>query len=128
MDDASTGSNHTQPANPVQGGKRGAQVVSIDCLRQLKERKRLVLELRAPRERILVLWSRRGPYAVESHCPHRLLPLDDAEISGGELTCRAHGWSFSLETGECTNPPSRGAALRRYPVWVADGLLCLDRM
>jgi Fe-S cluster biogenesis protein NfuA/nitrite reductase/ring-hydroxylating ferredoxin subunit len=50
-----------------------------------------------------LLLSRRGVMVscFENACAHLGMPLDDAEVSFGVLTCRHHGFRFSLESGEC---------------------------
>ena len=47
------------------------------------------------------------PALVAARCPHRLVPLDAAGVDGGVLTCRYHGWQFSLD-GTCLRVPSMG--------------------
>jgi nitrite reductase/ring-hydroxylating ferredoxin subunit len=57
-------------------------------------------------------------------CPHLLGPLDDSDISDGELTCPWHGFRFSLSTGECTFPAHATCRLSRQPeLIVTDGRL-----
>jgi nitrite reductase/ring-hydroxylating ferredoxin subunit len=39
-------------------------------------------------------------------CPHQHTPLIDkygGQITGRELTCPMHGWTYNLGTGECIN-------------------------
>jgi len=39
-------------------------------------------------------------------CPHQHTPLVDkygGQISGNDLTCPMHGWTYDLGTGECIN-------------------------
>jgi nitrite reductase/ring-hydroxylating ferredoxin subunit len=36
-------------------------------------------------------------------CPHMLGPLQDADIENGEVVCPWHGYSFNVETRECTS-------------------------
>ena len=40
-------------------------------------------------------------------CPHRLVPLSAASVTGGRLRCAYHGWEFD-ETGTCVLLPSLG--------------------
>jgi len=40
-------------------------------------------------------------------CPHRLVPLSAASVTGGRLRCAYHGWEFD-ETGSCVLLPSLG--------------------
>jgi phenylpropionate dioxygenase-like ring-hydroxylating dioxygenase large terminal subunit len=45
--------------------------------------------------------------AFPARCPHRLVPLRTATVSGGLLRCPAHGWRFDGE-GRCVDIPSLG--------------------
>ncbi|MCW2578666.1 MAG: Rieske (2Fe-2S) iron-sulfur domain protein [Blastococcus sp.] len=45
--------------------------------------------------------------AFPARCPHRLVPLSTATVSGGTLQCPAHGWRFDGE-GRCVDIPSLG--------------------
>ena len=50
-----------------------------------------------------------APALVAPRCPHRLVPLDAAQVADGVLTCRYHGWQFGLD-GSCLRVPSMGDA------------------
>lgn len=43
--------------------------------------------------------------AAQSFCPHMLGPLLEGSLSGDEITCPWHTWTFSLSTGACTAYP-----------------------
>jgi phenylpropionate dioxygenase-like ring-hydroxylating dioxygenase large terminal subunit len=45
--------------------------------------------------------------AFPARCPHRLVPLSTATVTGGLLQCPAHGWRFDGE-GRCVDIPSLG--------------------
>jgi phenylpropionate dioxygenase-like ring-hydroxylating dioxygenase large terminal subunit len=45
--------------------------------------------------------------AFPARCPHRLVPLATATVTGGRLQCPAHGWRFDGE-GRCADIPSLG--------------------
>ncbi|KIY99872.1 Rieske (2Fe-2S) domain protein [Monoraphidium neglectum] len=54
----------------------------------------------------LVLW-RDGGGAWRCHqdaCPHRLAPLSEGRVEGGQLECSYHGWRFD-GAGRCTRIP-----------------------
>ena len=40
--------------------------------------------------------------AVGSLCPHQNASLEGAEVSGGQVVCKRHGYRFDLTTGDCT--------------------------
>jgi len=44
-------------------------------------------------------------------CPHRLGPLDDAEVANGRIRCPWHGYEFDLRTGRSSD----GRGLRLAP-------------
>src|ERR1700761_6314596 len=54
-------------------------------------------------------------HAVDNNCPHRMGPMHEGWVENGELVCPWHGWTFSPETGRCSNA---SGALRVYPVRV----------
>ena len=45
---------------------------------------------------------RRGPrvYALRDRCPHAGAPLSIGHLTGQELMCAWHGWTFDVTTGE----------------------------
>ena len=49
----------------------------------------------------------------DNACAHLGFRLDDGEVRGGVLTCRHHGFTYRLATGECLTAPS--VALAPYP-------------
>ncbi len=51
--------------------------------------------------------------ATQGQCPHAEGPLNEGEVDGVILTCPWHGWSFDLETGQCSE--DEDIVLRRYP-------------
>jgi nitrite reductase (NADH) small subunit len=54
--------------------------------------------------------------ATQGQCPHAEGPLHEGEVDGVVLTCPWHGWTFNLETGECSEDDR--LHLTRYPVRV----------
>lgn len=38
-------------------------------------------------------------YATDNTCPHRGGPLGEGELSGNQITCPWHGWTFDVTTG-----------------------------
>lgn len=57
-------------------------------------------------------------------CPHLGMPLDDAQVENGVLTCRFHGFQFELATGESLTVAE--IALPRLPVEIAAGRVRVD--
>jgi nitrite reductase/ring-hydroxylating ferredoxin subunit/Fe-S cluster biogenesis protein NfuA len=62
--------------------------------------------------------------AFPNACPHLGMPLDDAEIKGGIITCRYHGFRYALADGECLTAPE--IALARLPVSQQAGRVLVD--
>lgn len=58
-------------------------------------------------------------YALNNVCPHRGGPLGEGIVSGLEVTCPWHAWSFDLRTGEYTFDPE--LAVEKFEVRIADG-------
>jgi phenylpropionate dioxygenase-like ring-hydroxylating dioxygenase large terminal subunit len=46
------------------------------------------------------------PVAFADRCPHRLVPLSAATLTGGRLRCAYHGWEFDA-AGACVELPSQ---------------------
>ena len=57
-----------------------------------------------------------GFVATSGICPHAHGPLHEGEVEEGVLTCPWHGWTFSLESGQCDEDPE--LCLERYEVRV----------
>jgi len=59
-------------------------------------------------------------------CPHQMTPLEmfpDRFFTRDKrhLLCTTHGARFEPATGLCVSGPCKGAALKAYPLKVADG-------
>lgn len=73
-------------------------------------------------EGIVVVRTARGVFAYEDACPHTGWRLSAGDVYDGQLECPGHGWTFDLETGQCTMVPgyrlgaldvlARGATVR----------------
>lgn len=42
-------------------------------------------------------------YAIDNTCNHRGGPLGEGDLSGEEVTCPWHGWTYDVKTGNCTS-------------------------
>ncbi len=58
-------------------------------------------------------------YALDNVCPHRGGPLGEGFLSGTEVTCPWHAWSFDVRTGKYTFDPE--LAVEKFEVRVEDG-------
>ena len=67
---------------------------------------------------IVIILHREGGRisAFQGMCPHQEILLADGHVDfdGGTITCSAHEWQFSMETGRGINP--RGCRLFQYEV------------
>ncbi|MCI9888443.1 Rieske 2Fe-2S domain-containing protein [Micrococcales bacterium 31B] len=59
--------------------------------------------------------------AYVNECAHQGLPLDNALVVDGVLTCNWHGWSFDACSGECMS--MQGAQLATLDVRVVDDMV-----
>jgi nitrite reductase (NADH) small subunit len=55
-------------------------------------------------------------YAISNTCLHRGGPLGQGTVSGKEVTCPWHGWSFDVTNGKLSHSSAAGVAC--YPVEV----------
>jgi len=77
----------------------------------------------------IVLWRGQSGqvFAMEDRCAHRQVPLHLGVVSGDQLKCHYHGWTYD-QTGQCVSIPYLGkerppCAVRRYPACEVDGLI-----
>jgi phenylpropionate dioxygenase-like ring-hydroxylating dioxygenase large terminal subunit len=68
-------------------------------------------------------------FALEDRCAHRQVPLHLGVVSGDEIKCHYHGWTY-CSSGKCTSVPYLGLGKERlpngvkgYPVREVDGLI-----
>ncbi len=66
-------------------------------------------------------------YALEDRCAHRQVPLHLGVVSGDELKCHYHGWTYDC-TGKCVSIPYLGQerlpnGVKSYPACEVDGLV-----
>jgi phenylpropionate dioxygenase-like ring-hydroxylating dioxygenase large terminal subunit len=66
-------------------------------------------------------------FALEDRCAHRQVPLHLGVVSGDELKCHYHGWTYDC-TGKCVSVPYFGKerlpnGVRSYPARDVDGMI-----
>jgi nitrite reductase/ring-hydroxylating ferredoxin subunit len=52
-------------------------------------------------------------YAINNTCAHRGGPLGEGDLSGKEVACPWHGWTYDVTTGNATH---KAASVACYPV------------
>lgn len=57
--------------------------------------------VRVAGKRIALLREGAKLFAFDDLCPHASDPLSQGYPFDGSIVCRAHGWRFELETGQC---------------------------
>jgi phenylpropionate dioxygenase-like ring-hydroxylating dioxygenase large terminal subunit len=79
-------------------------------------------------EPIVIYRAKSGQvFALEDRCAHRQVPLHLGVVSGEELKCHYHGWTYN-RTGKCVNVPYLGTdrlptGVKSYPAREVDGLI-----
>jgi phenylpropionate dioxygenase-like ring-hydroxylating dioxygenase large terminal subunit len=76
---------------------------------------------------VLVRAESGGVFALEDRCAHRQVPLHAGVVSGEQLKCCYHGWTYDRH-GRCVSVPYIGAdrhpnGVRAYPVRELAGLV-----
>ncbi len=70
--------------------------------------------------RMIAVFLQGGTYfALDDSCPHQGAPLSDGDICDKTVTCKWHGWRFSLEDGRWLDSPR--TQVPAHPVRVLDG-------
>jgi nitrite reductase/ring-hydroxylating ferredoxin subunit len=71
---------------------------------------------------LLIIRTRRGVFAMRNECPHMGLPLADATVRRGDLTCAHHGYRYDLTSGRCRSREGwRTLPLHTYRAWIESG-------
>ena len=96
--------------------------VPVAELNELQENQMKVVKV-SNREIVLTLIEGK-PYAFDRTCPHEAAPLDEGMIYKKSVICDDHGYTFDLETGECTSPKD-GTMLPMHTIEEHDGKWCI---
>jgi phenylpropionate dioxygenase-like ring-hydroxylating dioxygenase large terminal subunit len=77
----------------------------------------------------IVLWrgTKGRAFALEDRCAHRQVPLHLGVVTGDELKCHYHGWTYDC-SGRCVSVPYLGKerlpnGVKSYPTAEVDGML-----
>ena len=103
-------------------GKRPRAALEVCAIGEVPERAALFRQVGGAS----LLLTRVGDdvRAYPNACPHLGMPLDDAEIKDGVLTCRYHGFQYLLATGESLTVAD--VALPSLPVELDAGRVRVD--
>ena len=74
------------------------KTVSVATTSQIKEGE--LLAVKVENQKVILTRVDDKIYAVENKCPHLGLPLANGKVCDRVVTCRWHGASFDLTTGE----------------------------
>ncbi len=70
---------------------------------------------------IFIYRSGENCNVYDSRCPHQVTDIPQLALSGRQLTCPKHHWSFDVSTGECVAKGTR--PLRQFDCRVREGRL-----
>lgn len=67
-------------------------------------------------------------YCVTNICPHRHQPeIYNGILTGTELMCPLHGWTYSLETGQNVNTHQGIKSLKQFEIFEQDGRIYVEK-
>jgi nitrite reductase/ring-hydroxylating ferredoxin subunit len=95
----------------VVAGTVGSDAVVLGSRDSVLARTPFCVEVRGRRFRVIALGGEIVAHATT--CPHRLGPLEDAEVVDGIVECPWHGYRFDVRSGRCAD--ARGLRLARAP-------------
>ncbi|MEM7000282.1 MAG: Rieske 2Fe-2S domain-containing protein [Pseudomonadota bacterium] len=79
---------------------------------------------RSAGQEVLVCRVENQFYAVSARCSHAGQLLSGG-LQGYEISCPLHGARFDVRNGTSTRAPA-SAPLKRYPVMLESGKICID--
>lgn len=83
---------------------------------------------------ILLAYTENGVFAIRDKCPHMGSPLSTGIYQDGIITCKYHGLSISVETGEVTDHYKAdflrlgeySRSVKTYKTAIRDGAVYID--
>ncbi len=67
-------------------------------------------------------------YCVTNICPHRHQPeIYNGILSGTELMCPLHGWTYSLESGQNVNTHQGIKSLKQFDIFEENGRIYVEK-
>ncbi len=67
-------------------------------------------------------------YCVTNICPHRHQPeIYNGLLTGTELMCPLHGWTYSLESGQNVNTQQGIKSLKQFEIFEKDGRIFVEK-
>lgn len=79
-------------------------------------------------EQIAVIRFKGKLYGLSNICPHRHQDqIFDGYLYDGNVVCPAHGWTYSLESGQNINFKQGIKSLKKYEIFEKDGLVLIEK-
>jgi nitrite reductase/ring-hydroxylating ferredoxin subunit len=79
-------------------------------------------------KQIALFRSKGRLYCLYNICPHRHTHLIyQGIINEGEISCPAHGWTYSLETGRNINPQQGIRSLKKFETFEQNGKIYIEK-
>ncbi|MFA6572227.1 MAG: Rieske 2Fe-2S domain-containing protein [Bacteroidota bacterium] len=107
----------------------GRSFIPVCKSKEVLEKKGLQLIFEDDLDFQIALFRLKGQiYCVSNICPHRHADqIFNGIISGMNITCPLHGWTYSLETGKNTNPHQGLRSLVHYDSFESEGLVYIEK-
>jgi nitrite reductase/ring-hydroxylating ferredoxin subunit len=74
------------------------KTISVATASQVKEGE--LLPVKVENQKVMLTRVDGKVYALENKCPHLGMPLNSGKVCNNAVTCRWHGATFDLTTGE----------------------------
>jgi nitrite reductase/ring-hydroxylating ferredoxin subunit len=95
---------------------------TIARVKDLKENKGFLVKVDG--EEISLFKIGRDIFAIGNVCPHQhFSKLHEGEVTGFNLTCPMHGWTYDLRSGKSTNA---NGCVKTFPVEIKDGFVTIE--
>lgn len=108
------------------GGKKYVEVCRVD---KFSEKQGMQIEFAEDVDMQLALFKVDGNYyCLSGICPHRhQAQIYNGIISGLEISCPLHGWTYSLVTGENINARQGLKSLKKYDVKIINNMIYVEK-
>lgn len=95
---------------------------TIAEVKDLKENKGFLVKVDG--EEISLFKIGSDIFAIGNVCPHQhFSKLHEGGVTGFNLTCPMHGWTYDLRTGKSTNA---SGCVKTFPVEIKEGFVTIE--